>query len=97
MYLNHQHWQSQSHVVKLKLGQLRVMYSVPFFTNKVIDEVLEAQYYSLSVDASNKGNCKMYPFAVQYFSEIGVRRGNDSVVIEILYLMLYLNKFHFDS
>ena len=69
----------------------------PFFTDKVIDEVLKAEYCSLSVDASNKRNCKMYPLAVQYFSEIGVHRGNDSVVIEILYLMLYLNKFHFDS
>ncbi|CAF5029313.1 unnamed protein product, partial [Rotaria socialis] len=47
----------------------------PYFTNKVIDDLLKAQYYSLSVDASNKGNCKMFPFAVQYFSPTGVRRG----------------------
>ncbi|CAM2723326.1 unnamed protein product [Rotaria socialis] len=47
----------------------------PYFTNKVIDDLLKAQYYSLSVDASNKGNCKIFPFAVQYFSPTGVRRG----------------------
>ncbi|CAF2574171.1 unnamed protein product [Rotaria sp. Silwood2] len=47
----------------------------PYFTNKVIDDLLKAQYYSLSVDASNKGNCKMFPFAIQYFSEMGIRRG----------------------
>ena len=53
----------------------------PYFTHKVIDELLKAQYYSLSVDASNKGNCKMFPFAVQYFSEIGVCRGKYLVIL----------------
>ncbi|CAF3038458.1 unnamed protein product [Rotaria socialis] len=46
----------------------------PYFTKKVIDQVLEAQFYSLSYDASNKGNCKTYPFTVQFFSDVGVKR-----------------------
>ncbi|CAF1058437.1 unnamed protein product [Didymodactylos carnosus] len=29
----------------------------------------------MSFDASNKGNMKMYPFCVQYLSEIGVKKG----------------------
>lgn len=49
----------------------------PYFTNKIINDLLKAQYYSLSVDASNKVNCKTFPFVVQYFSEIDACRGND--------------------
>ena len=47
----------------------------PYFTQQLIDEVKAAGFYSLSFDASNKGTCKTYPFAVQYFSDIGVKRG----------------------
>ncbi|CAF1117631.1 unnamed protein product [Didymodactylos carnosus] len=47
----------------------------PFFTSTLIDELSESRFYSLSFDASNKGNCKTYPFAVQFFSNIGVKRG----------------------
>ncbi|CAF3758816.1 unnamed protein product [Rotaria sp. Silwood1] len=47
----------------------------PYFTKRVIDDLLNSRFYSLSIDASNKGNCKMFPFTVQYFSEIGVSRG----------------------
>ncbi|CAF1338633.1 unnamed protein product, partial [Rotaria sp. Silwood1] len=46
-----------------------------YFTKRVIDDLLNSRFYSLSIDASNKGNCKMFPFTVQYFSEIGVSRG----------------------
>lgn len=56
-----------------------------FFTNKIIDDLLIAQFYSLSLDASNKGNCKTFPFAVQYFSETGVRRGDYFLSLKILY------------
>lgn len=48
----------------------------PYFTNQIVNDLLIARFYSLSVDASNKGTCKTFPFAVQYFSEIGVSRGN---------------------
>ncbi|CAF5111813.1 unnamed protein product, partial [Rotaria sp. Silwood1] len=47
----------------------------PYFTRKLIDDLSKAQFYSISVDASNKGNRKMFPFAVQYFAETGVARG----------------------
>ncbi|CAF1060537.1 unnamed protein product [Rotaria sordida] len=46
----------------------------PYFTKKIVDEVLEARFYSLSYDSSNKGNCKTYPFTVQFFSDVGVKR-----------------------
>jgi hypothetical protein len=47
----------------------------PFFTESLIDELLNARFYSLSFDASNKGSCKTYPFTVQFFSVVGVKRG----------------------
>ncbi|CAF3883283.1 unnamed protein product [Rotaria sordida] len=47
----------------------------PYFTRKILDEVLEAHFYSISFDASNKGNTKTYPFVIQYFSDIGVKKG----------------------
>lgn len=58
----------------------------PYFTKKVVDDITKARFYSLSVDASNKGNCKTFPFAVQYFSEIGVSRGNYFLSFKILCL-----------
>ncbi|CAF0813884.1 unnamed protein product [Rotaria sordida] len=47
----------------------------PYFTSKLIDDISEARFYSISFDVSNKGNIKTYPFTVQYFSDIGVKRG----------------------
>ncbi|CAF5035877.1 unnamed protein product, partial [Rotaria sp. Silwood1] len=47
----------------------------PYFTSKLIDDISEARFYSISFDASNKGNIKTYPFTVQYFSDVGVKRG----------------------
>ncbi|CAF1253342.1 unnamed protein product [Rotaria sp. Silwood1] len=46
----------------------------PYFKRKILDEVLEARFYSISFDASNKGNTKIYPFVIQYFSDIGVKK-----------------------
>ena len=48
----------------------------PYFARKLIDNLSGAQFYSISVDVSNKGNRKMFPLAVQYFAETGVARGN---------------------
>ncbi|CAF3726372.1 unnamed protein product [Rotaria socialis] len=50
----------------------------PYFTHHVIQEMKLAFYYSLSFDASNKGNLKTYPFCVQYFSDVGVKKGSNS-------------------
>ncbi|CAF1522011.1 unnamed protein product, partial [Rotaria sordida] len=47
----------------------------PYFTSKLIDKMLQSRFYSISFDASNKGNIKTYPFAVQYFTDIRVKRG----------------------
>lgn len=45
----------------------------PYFTSKLIDELSQARFYSMSFDASNKGNTKTYPFVVQYFSGVGIK------------------------
>ncbi len=46
-----------------------------YFMRKIVDEVLEVHFYSISFDASNKGNSKTFPFSVQYFFDIHVKRG----------------------
>jgi hypothetical protein len=56
----------------------------PFFTEKLIDEVLNVGFYSLSFDASNKGNRKTYPFAVQYMTDTGVKRGKSDELFIVL-------------
>jgi hypothetical protein len=52
------------------------------FTNIIVNDLLKAWFYSSSADASNKGNCKTFPFAVQYFSDAGVSRGNYFLLFE---------------
>ena len=44
----------------------------PCFTRKIVDGSLKSRFYSVSVDALKNESCKVFPFAVQYFSEIGV-------------------------
>jgi hypothetical protein len=39
--------------------------------------MLQSRFYSISFDASNKGNIKTYPFAVQYFTDIGIKKGKE--------------------
>ncbi|CAF1463507.1 unnamed protein product [Rotaria sp. Silwood1] len=46
----------------------------PYFTHVVLEEIKNAFYYSLSYDASNKGNLKAYPFCIQYLSDTGVKK-----------------------
>ncbi|CAF3323784.1 unnamed protein product [Rotaria socialis] len=46
----------------------------PYFTCKILDEVSKARFYSISFDASNKGNTKTCPFVIQYLSDVGVKR-----------------------
>ncbi|CAF4552462.1 unnamed protein product [Rotaria socialis] len=48
--------------------------SPPYFTCKILDEVSKARFYSISFDASNKGNTKTCPFVIQYLSDVGVKR-----------------------
>ncbi|CAF5051687.1 unnamed protein product, partial [Rotaria magnacalcarata] len=54
------------------LQQLLNHYHVPYFTCKILDEVSKARFYSISFDASNKGNTKNYPFVIQYLSDVGL-------------------------
>jgi hypothetical protein len=63
-----------------------------YFTNKIIDEISESRFYSISFDASNKGNIKTYPFVVQCFSDTGVKKGkyifHNSKLVFILHIGL---------
>ncbi|CAF1359389.1 unnamed protein product [Rotaria magnacalcarata] len=59
---------------KTKASAIATDILAPYFTHVVLEEIKNAFYYSLSYDASNKGNLKAYPFCIQYFSNIGVKR-----------------------
>lgn len=67
----------------------------PYFTCKIIDEISESRFYSISFDASNKENIKTYPFAVQYFSDVGIKRSkeifHDSKLIFLFYIEVLFN------
>lgn len=42
----------------------------------LVNEIKEAKYFSVGIDASNKGNIKMFPVVVQYFhKEDGLKQG----------------------
>lgn len=47
----------------------------PALTEALVHELRTVAFLSISYDASNKGNAKMLPIAVQYFSKFGVKRG----------------------
>lgn len=66
----------------------------PYVTKRIIDDLFKAEFFSLCVDASNKGNVKTFPFAVQYFSEIGVKHGNYYLSLKMFFFALCLNKFY---
>ena len=63
----------------------------PYFTQIVLEEIKLAFHYSLSFDASNKGNLKTYPFCIQYFSDIGVKKGDESNFFKTMHqFMIFL-------
>ena len=39
----------------------------PYFISKFINDLSQAQFYSITVDASNKGNRKMFPFHLKLY------------------------------
>lgn len=53
----------------------------PFFTSKILHEVNQALFYSVSFDGSNKGNIKIFPFIINNFTiECGIKRSVLEVV-----------------
>jgi hypothetical protein len=62
---------------KTKATAIAIDVLAPYFTHIVLEEIKLAFYYSLAFDASNKGNLKTYPFCIQYFSDVGVKKGNN--------------------
>ncbi|CAF1682230.1 unnamed protein product, partial [Adineta ricciae] len=48
---------------------------VPSLTDEIVRELRDVSSFSICYDASNKGNAKMLPIAVQFFSRFGIRRG----------------------
>ena len=47
----------------------------------MLDDLKHTCYISISFDASNKGNCKMFPFVVNYFS---LRHGIQHCLLECI-------------
>lgn len=47
----------------------------PVFTNAIIQDLKNVSYFSISYDASTKGNSKMLPIVAQYFSTFGINHG----------------------
>ena len=47
----------------------------PSLTDTLVHELRNVAFFSICYDASNKGNAKMLPIVVQFFSEFGVKRG----------------------
>ena len=52
---------------KTKASAIATDVLAPYFTHVVMEEIKNAFYYSLSYNASNKGNLKAFPFAVNIF------------------------------
>ena len=46
---------------KTKARAIRFNVLSPYFTTTIIDDLLKARFYSISVDASNKASCKTPP------------------------------------
>ncbi|CAF3372842.1 unnamed protein product [Rotaria sp. Silwood2] len=59
---------------KTKAAAIATDVLAPYFTDLVLKEIQNAFYYSFSFDASNNGNLKFFPFCVQYFSDLGVKK-----------------------
>ena len=58
-----------------------ILILAPFFTSKIIQRVNQALFFSVSFDGSNKGNIKMFPFIINYFTiECGIMRSVLEVV-----------------
>ncbi|CAF1564257.1 unnamed protein product, partial [Adineta ricciae] len=47
----------------------------PSLTDSLVSELQNVSSFSICYDASNKGNAKMVPFVVQFFSKTGVKHG----------------------
>ncbi|CAF4011889.1 unnamed protein product [Rotaria sordida] len=60
---------------KTKAREIACNVLAPAFTNTIIQDLQNVSYFSISYDASSKGNAKMLPVVVQYFSKIGVNHG----------------------
>ena len=58
-----------------------VIILAPFFTSKIIQQVNQSFFYSLSFDGSTKRNIKMFPFVINYFT---VQQGIVRSVLEVV-------------
>ncbi|CAF1516743.1 unnamed protein product [Rotaria sordida] len=59
---------------KTKAAAIATDVLAPYFTHIVVEEIKLAFHYSLAFNASNKGNLKTFPFCIQYFSDVGVKK-----------------------
>ncbi|CAM4758191.1 unnamed protein product [Rotaria magnacalcarata] len=66
---------------KTKARELSVNVLAPFFTSKLIQQIAQSSFYSLSFDGSNKGTIKMFPFIINYFTiQCGIVRSALEIV-----------------
>ncbi|CAF5193030.1 unnamed protein product, partial [Rotaria magnacalcarata] len=66
---------------KTKARELSVNVLAPFFTSKIIQQIAQSSFYSLSFDGSNKGTIKMFPFIINYFTiQCGIVRSALEIV-----------------
>ncbi|CAF1666666.1 unnamed protein product, partial [Adineta ricciae] len=75
------HCFSDSHVGKniscsrTKAREIACNVLAPSLTDEIVRELRDVSSFSICYDASNKGNVKMLPIAVQFFSRFGIRCG----------------------
>ncbi|CAF4030934.1 unnamed protein product, partial [Rotaria sordida] len=60
---------------KTKAREIACNVLAPVFTNTIIQDLKNVSYFSISYDASTKGNAKMLPIVAQYFSTFGINHG----------------------
>ncbi|CAF4713648.1 unnamed protein product, partial [Rotaria socialis] len=53
---------------KTKARELSVNVLAPFFTSKILQQVKQYRFYSVSFDGSSKRNVKMFPFIINRFT-----------------------------
>ncbi|CAF1057651.1 unnamed protein product [Rotaria sp. Silwood1] len=60
---------------KTKAREIACNVLAPVFTKTIIQDLKNVSYFSISYDASTKGNAKMLPIVAQYFSTFGINHG----------------------
>ncbi|CAF4922882.1 unnamed protein product [Rotaria sp. Silwood1] len=60
---------------KTKAREIACNVLAPSLTHSIVLELRDVDFFSICYDTSNKGNIKMLPIVVQFFSKFGVKHG----------------------